>query len=74
MGRRELGQAPFAERGQPDADDTAVAGVVDAPDQPCGERPVHKLDRTVMPLQQVPGEIADCRRLAAWVPFDGDQN
>ena len=60
-------------RGEPDPDDPRVLRVGGAPDKAGRFRPVHQLDRAVVPQQQVAREVADGRRDVSGVSLDRDQ-
>jgi hypothetical protein len=73
VGRSEIVQDALAAGGEPDADKPAVVGIGDPPHEAGCRGTVDKLDRAVMPQQEVGGEVPDGRRLAARMALDRDQ-
>lgn len=71
MSRGELGEPSLAKCGQPDPDDPAVSIVWNSFDQACSGGAVDKLDRAVVPLQQVARQLSHSWRLISRMAFDG---
>jgi hypothetical protein len=69
----ELAETPTPEGGEGQVDDSLVAPVRMAPDQPGSFRAVDELDRAVVPEQEGVGHLPDGRAVPPWVPPHGEQ-